>query len=103
MQIAATAMEERRTKLEYPTCKIEDAAMTMIDADKLKPALEAWRKAGASVAQAVDGAADATRRGDLAQADQLGKQTQYLAGDRDEAAEEVVLQLEALIAQATGP
>jgi hypothetical protein len=80
--------------------------MTMIDADKLKPALEAWRKAGAAVAQAVDDAADATKRGDLAQADQLGKQTQYLAGDRDEAAEEVVLQLEALIAQVlprTGP
>lgn len=77
--------------------------MTMIDADKLKPALEAWRKAGAAVAQVVDDAADATRSGDLAQADQLGKQAQYLTGDRDEAAEEVVLQLEALIAQATGP
>lgn len=80
--------------------------MTMIDADKLKPALEAWRKAGAAVAKAVEDALDAKSRGDQVQADQLGKQTQYLAGDRDEAAEEVVLQLEALIAQAlprTGP
>lgn len=57
--------------------------MTMIDTDKLKPALEAWRKAGAAVAKAVEDALDAESRGAQVQADLLGKQTQYLAGDRE--------------------
>lgn len=74
--------------------------MTMIDADKPKPALEAWRKAGAALAKAVEDAIDAKSLCDQVQVDQRGKQTQYLAGDRDEAAQKVVLQLEALIVQA---
>lgn len=74
--------------------------MTMIDADKLKPALQAWQQAGAAVVQAVESAAEATQHGGQEQAAQMSTRAKYAARDRDEKAEEVALLVEALIRQA---
>lgn len=77
--------------------------MTMIDADKLKPALEAWQIAAAFLILSSQSADAAFLRGDHEDADQMHERTQQAARTLEEKAHNLAKLVEALIYQAEHP
>ena len=77
--------------------------MTMIDADKLKPALEAWQIAAAFVVLSSQSADAAYLRGEHKDADQMAERTQQALRTLEEKAHNLAKLVEALIYQAEHP
>lgn len=77
--------------------------MAMIDADKLKPALEAWQTAAGLFAIAHQASDRALLRGDEAMAEKLYEVTQKAACTLDEKVTKLAVLVEALVYQAEHP
>ena len=77
--------------------------MTMIDADKLKPALEAWQIAASFVVLSSQSADAAFLRGDHDNAGEMSERTQLALRSLEEKAHNLAKMVEALIYQAEHP
>lgn len=77
--------------------------MALIDADKLKPALEAWQTAAGLFAIAHQASDRALLRGDSAMAERLFEVTQQAARTLDEKATKLAMLVEVLVHQAEHP
>lgn len=77
--------------------------MAMIDADKLKPALEAWQTAAGLLAIATQASTRAALRGDAETAERLFEVAQDAARAHEEKATKLAMLVEALVYQAEHP